>query len=431
MGIALLQQAGDLAKKGNFDEAVTIYEEYLRHSQTAMPSWDARSYANCLRKLKRNEACIAFAKKQLEAVPDFAPLRNELGWALYDQYIKSSDIDEKTFFRTAEEIVRISDTGNRYSALKRTVFKVLDYCKNRPDPNYESMLNWLDQLPMDQLKEDEETFRAADGTDRALASEVERYYALKIECLLKLNQYAECCDAVDAAMAKVKKFHYDNDIWFKRSYAIALKHLDRASEAEGIYKQLLIKRKEWFMLKELAELYKCQGNTREAIRAAADAALAPGDVEKKVQLFALLAELLNQEGETDAAARHISLSYVIRVEKGWTTPPRFMEQVKKYGIDIENLPSAITLYRSMIPYWEQCKYRGQELLKGRIESLLPNGKAGFIRASTGKQHYFKVASVTGPRHMIKEGKDVTFYLEEGYDSKKNQSTWNAVNIKFI
>jgi hypothetical protein len=75
--------------------------------------------------------------------------------------------------------------------------------------------------------------------------------------------------------------------------------------------------------------------------------------------------------------------------------------------------------------WNELKYGNKIRYLGEIKSLLPNGKAGFIESKNSKSYYFKTNQFEG---KPQPGLRVSFYLEEGFDVKKNKKTMNAVHI---
>lgn len=78
--------------------------------------------------------------------------------------------------------------------------------------------------------------------------------------------------------------------------------------------------------------------------------------------------------------------------------------------------------------WEKVKFSEGPRLTGRIETILPNGKAGFIKTPEGGSHYFRLQSFQGRRDTATVGTEVSFYLEDGFDAKKNRPSQVAVHV---
>ena len=74
------------------------------------------------------------------------------------------------------------------------------------------------------------------------------------------------------------------------------------------------------------------------------------------------------------------------------------------------------------------KIKNQEERSGYISKILPHGKSGFIRTDDGESYFFNKFQFKGDEDDFKEGVNVLFYLEEGYDKSKDEFKLNAVNI---
>ena len=120
---------------------------------------------------------------------------------------------------------------------------------------------------------------------------------------MKLGKFQECYDVSKLALETFEKFHYSNDIWFARRIALSKKNLGNPEDAIKELQQILRKKKEWFIQKELAELYKEEGKNDKAFDLAIDAINNFGDLEFKIDLLYLLGELLKAKG-IDVVFRH-------------------------------------------------------------------------------------------------------------------------------
>ena len=54
-----------------------------------------------------------------------------------------------------------------------------------------------------------------------------------------------------------------------------------------------------------------------------------------------------------------------------------------------------------------------------------------FRSDKGESYFFQMKSVIGKGSKAKIGDKVTYHLKKGFDSKKNKSVMNAVNIKIM
>jgi len=78
-------------------------------------------------------------------------------------------------------------------------------------------------------------------------------------------------------------------------------------------------------------------------------------------------------------------------------------------------------------FWMAGKHAGQTCHKGRIERILPGGKAGFLKDREGSQYYFRTSSLYRVRPQ--EGERVTFYVEDFFETGKEKPAHRAVDIE--
>ena len=74
------------------------------------------------------------------------------------------------------------------------------------------------------------------------------------------------------------------------------------------------------------------------------------------------------------------------------------------------------------------KFKNKTQYSGRVKNILTNRNAGFIESVNGKSYYFQIREFNGRRNELSEGIKVTFYLEDGFDRKKNRIVKNAVKV---
>lgn len=59
----------------------------------------------------------------------------------------------------------------------------------------------------------------------------ENYYSFKIKVLFELKEYEKCISICDKALAHMKNFHHENDLWFKVKKAKCLSALNNNDKA--------------------------------------------------------------------------------------------------------------------------------------------------------------------------------------------------------
>jgi len=436
----LKQEADQLRQAKKFSHALPVYKQLWENHRTDCSEWEGWGYAYCLKKLEMYKDVLEISRAVYKMKPDFAHNNNVYAWCIYYTGIKVDKVvDEEKFFKAANGIIKILEQedksqkmGNDFPCVYTlAVFKVLDYLSDKAIYPADKILEWTGKLNPELLDIQPFSFTTDEGKQRENASPKERYYTMRSKALLEKEMYNECIELSDKALKILTQFHYDNDIWLKRNFALSkagLKDYDIAIEQ---LKEILKRKKEWFIQSDIAKILYTQKKYDEALQYSIDAALNIGEVGKKIKLYQLLASVLKVQGKLEEAKKHIELVYLVRQEHNWKIKDNLNSLLKSYNIDTTKLPTLNQLQNELKQIWEKLKFSGQPLLEGKIKNILQTGKAGFIESNDKKSYFFSVKEFRGKKELLKQGQRVSFYLEEGFDKKKNQPTKNAVNVKPI
>ena len=320
-----------------------------------------------------------------------------------------------------------------YSVLSNLFNSVLKAEKKKPNANWQFVSDFCDKIAPELLKTDCRTInvvRRGETKPMELASDKENWFAYKSKALMKLGKFQECYDVSKLALETFEKFHYSNDIWFARRIALSKKNLGNSEDAIKELQQILRKKKEWFIQKELAELYKEQGQNEKAFNLAIDAINNFGDLEFKIDLLYLLGELLKAKGETDMAFKHFALSILIRQSEEWSVPEKLIDAISQFQnerITIDKLPS---LKSELKKYWNSFKIQADrnttpnQKTLGKIDKILHNdekGSDGFIKYNGNKSIYFRVNADDVLISKISVGLEVEFKIIPANADKKEKA----------
>jgi tetratricopeptide (TPR) repeat protein len=252
------------------------------------------------------------------------------------------------------------------------------------------------------------------------------------------------------ALELFQKFHYSNDLWFARRIALVKKHIGNPEDAINDLLGVLRKKREWFIQKEIAELYYEKKDFENAILFAIQAVLNSGDLEYKVDLLYLIGLILKEQGESELAYKHYSLSKLIRIKESWRVPKKLLDamnvlQLPPYPVsEFSNLKNELRGYwKSLNPVsHENQKFQKRDYSKlnnsssiyeksqGKVEKILHNnaeGLDGFIRTSDNRGVYFRLNPEVEIVKNIAVGTQVEFVVLPGKDGKKER----AINIKLL
>ncbi|HEY5123162.1 MAG TPA: hypothetical protein VIK14_05450 [Ignavibacteria bacterium] len=388
------------------------------------------------------------------------------GWLLFSKFKSENKFDDKSiaesegdFFDDEELSVRDNNHSlnktdiiekielflpliiNNNDDYSNSVFSnlfiiVLKVEKKKQKPNWKFIIEFCDLFELNQLKTNcsiIDVTRKGVTKKMKLASDKEYWFAYKSKAFMKLGMFKECYDISKQALEAFVKFHYSNDVWFARRIALCKKQLGNSEDAITELQNVLKKKKEWFIQKELADLYEEKGDIENSFKYAMDAINNFGDLEYKVDLLFLIGKLLKGKHELELSFKHFSLSRLIRVNEEWSIPQKLisvLNEFKRDNIPLEKLPE---LKNELNKYWNNFKSQTKDDLKkqfqvGKIEKILNDnekGKNGFIKTSDGKSYYFSIKKTEEICESVTIGKEVSFIALPAVDGKREQ----AINIK--
>ena len=427
---SIKKRADELRKSKKYADALPLYKKLWEEHRENCNEWEGWGYALCLKHLKDYQKALEISREVYKLKPNFENIKNVYAWCVYYTEIAVEKVnDEQRFLKAGEAILELSKQEDQYSPYTQTVFKILEYLNNKAIYPTDKILEWTDKLNFKILDNTPFSFTDNQGKTRELAPKKEQYFMWRTKALLEKGRFDECIKLSQEALDIFEKFHYDNDVWFFWRIALSYKGLGQPEKALEQLKSLLKRKNEWFIHKEIAEIYLEQGNHEQALKFAIDSALGFGDADKKLNVYKLLSEILMSKNQNEEAKKHIEFIYQIRKAKNWKMDIDLQNLINQFQIDTAKTIDLKNFEKELKKLWEKLKFSNQTQLTGTIKSILPNGKAGFIESENKKSYYFQLRNFKAKPELAKVGQKVTFFLEEGFDTKKNQKTENAVNIK--
>ncbi|MBX2969859.1 MAG: hypothetical protein KF803_10855 [Cyclobacteriaceae bacterium] len=325
---------------------------------------------------------------------------------------------------------------SEYSPFSKLFNLCLKSEKKKPNPNWAWMESFLTALKEKPLNIECATIQfVKNGKQKTieLASDLETWYSYYSLALLKQKKIQECIESSRAALFSIKRFHYNNDLWFARKIAMANKGLGNTAQAI-MEMELIEKRKnEWFIQKELAELYFENNDVNKAKALAIKGALAYGEKEKKDGLFFLLGQIFAFKEDRINSYKHFLLSKLIREEQEWLIPNKLKLALEDSFV--ENLPfdKSSLLYKDLLEFW---KLEGKDHLNksvpgkigGKIIHLNLDKGIGTILGSDGKKFFFRLRDFDENRDRIVIGAFVEFKSKAPRENRHDMN-WVAFDIK--
>jgi tetratricopeptide (TPR) repeat protein len=390
-----LAQAKKNYQSKKYEEAKDLYESLYMDHPEAFTIWDKRFYS----------------------------------WALYQLYVKNPE-DETDLMEAVDLITQLvpqEDLSEKdgVCAYTLSMMKLLDYFYKHND--YENILIWADKLNPDYLSKKTSTFTTQDRRVVTTPSNKEKYYNWISKSYQETEDYDECLEVSKKALDELDKFTNNSDIWFKWRIARSLRELGEYGEAINYLKDIHKYKQDWFIKWEIAEDYFFEGDHEKSLEYALSAALSHGDSDKKIKLYSLLEDLLDDE-YPEMATKHAYLIYSIRLHNEWSIEDSLAEQIENAGLDTENT-EYWEIEKELKVFWNELRFKNQQPNFGKISRIFPGGRTGFVKRDDGESFFFVKHQFKGDRDKYREGIKVSFYLEEGYDKSKDEYKMNAVNIK--
>lgn len=435
------RQIAQLRKEKKYAEALAYFKENkvdFDQAEIADNEYVVSDILTCLRQTDHFEAGFQFLHHYEIEIGEQTPeiILTAYAWLLYDNFKEENDtngIDEPDHFTLEETeedplqdfdydkselIVRIETAirllqrfTSKYavSALEFLFKIVLKAEKKRARPAWSFVVEFCENVDPEKLPTDCDTIqvtRKGKLQDMELASTREEWYAFMSKALFEVRDYQRCYTISKQALSSFDKFHYSYDVWFARRVALCKREMGQVQEAVIELEAILKKKREWFILKELAEIYLGTGQAEKAMQYAAEGMRGRGELEFKIELIELLGQLYLRKGERETAYLHFTLVRLIREEEGWRISEGLIELLNTFtGMPPFGLRDKASLLERLKPVWgdtgreikprtpQQSVSTPGERLSGSVKKILnsnENGVNGFIRETSGSEVYFFV-----------------------------------------
>ena len=241
MSIKELNNAKKAYQRKDFKAADEIYSKIYNEHQEDFNRWDKKFYA----------------------------------LTLYRCYVQNP-INQDKLLDAGELITKLIKQSNhsKKDAMCPYTLAVLKIMKILEDP--EAILEWSSKLNPELLNGD---------ISGNFSSKKETWYKLTTKALLDINQYDKCISLSTEALLNLNEFTYDSDIWFKWRIAKSFNQLGDYDQSLDYLNDIEQFKNDWFIDNLIAENYFFKNDLDNALKYAASAALAKGDIDKKSQFI--------------------------------------------------------------------------------------------------------------------------------------------------
>jgi tetratricopeptide (TPR) repeat protein len=417
-------EAKELYNTKMYDAVINLYKDTGEGYE--FDKWDYYYYSSSLRKKEMYKEALKTSSEGMKKYPDFSNIKEAYCWSIYYIYVREFNPEtgnEQEFLKAVDTVINFSKQ-DKYSPFVRTIWKVADYYNSKINAPYDRIDHYISLLNAELLS-DEPNKVLADGREREIESNMEKWYSLKGKALLTLGRYEECIKISTEAMTKLKVFHHNNNVWFQYREAICYLELNRLDKAEEIILKQLQYLEHWSLNDVLFTIYRRKNDFDKALKYASMAALSNGEHKHKVQLYEGIADFLKENGMQKEGYCHLLLVKTVREENGWKLSSTLLDKLEGYK---EEEVDKKTLVRLLEKFWRENKLRGEKIFKGEVSNILPNGKAGFIKDMEGSSFYFRMSSIRGRNVKVVRGTKVSFYIKKSFDKVKGAVSNEAIEI---
>lgn len=417
-----VEAAEALRKKGDFKAAAQAFEQLWQKTPS---TFVGTKWVYCLRKLGALIKAEQVIRELLKKYPNDKYVISELGWVLYDKEIKPG-IEENDLGKVlyaANELWQYHPTD---LLLVRLVLAVMKAAKKRN--KWDIVLEWSARVQPKQLETKGFDFDGKPGM-----SDREQWYLNRSRALLELDRFNE---ARNLALEGLQEF--PNELFMARTAALSLAGAGKIVEGAGELRKLLNHpRADAYLKADLGELEFQLGNLDEANRLLCEAVLNPQGDQFKLGYFLTMAEINLAKQKPISAAESIALAKAVRQKEDWSIPAklvqleqRTIQMLNEQGETWPDLPQEVrALSRLCAEHWKAESTVGLKRMTGRVGRLDPEKKHTFLHRDDGEKPIFVL--LRDLPKQCKEGARVEFALKPSFDRKKNESSFQAVDVRII
>ncbi len=419
----LHKQAQKSKDAKDFAQAVRDYELLLKSYPKQCTKWDLWAFAFSLNKIKKHHRALEIARLGYQKDASFKNIRQVYAWAIYYTAIKTPSKDPAIFAQAVKAVQGLTSITDSFGPYILTVFKAAEYWNQQKE--WGKTIDLLKVLEPQNLSTESYSFIDHQGERQEMASPQEKYYAYLTKAQIGHREWRRCIDTAQAGLNAIQKFHYANNIWLRWRMSEAHYHLQEYDKALELLTYIERKKKDWFVIAAIGTNKLALQQDNAAKKYFAKACLAQGDLSKKVKVLRKLIKLFRKEQKTAFVKVHLLLLKAIYEEETWTIPTDLDTLLASYDLSKDIKKNQIWAQAKKI--WSEITYADTPVYEGRIQSILPNGQAGFVQS--GKQSYFaSIRDFRASAKLFQKGQAVRFMLKDGYDKKKQRKTKNAFNI---
>ena len=216
-------------------------------------------------------------------------------------------------------------------------------------------------------------------------------------------------------------------MWLKRLEYLSLESMGNIKEAIEKVNILIKSNEVWIFYYDLAKMHMLLNENNKAIFYLAKALLFKGEDKAKINVYETMGQVLLEGNRYKEAKMHLLFGKQIRLTEGWKISDIIKTELEEIDKNYHDEIGISNLKSDLIKFWknELLNYNVDRNI-GEIITIGSNKKYGFIKGDN-RNYYFKRSSVIDSK-FIKIGMKVSYRIKKGFDIKKNEESFEAIEI---
>ncbi len=423
------QKVQDLIRGNAWAEAHNILEKLWALEDHRL--LDCLPYIKVLRKLnqpKRARDIARQAARELRQLPDRdsdfwqktkAILYSQAAWTIYDMEVKGCENPGQlgkacwSIRRTLSE--GGTDLMDPYAPWVKCLFQFTKHALMHGQGA--NALKELDHADPQRLSAE----RWTPPGGKPMFSPREQWFLHRSKALAAEEQWEQLrkhCSAGKADRSLDERSHFFLDF----RLALALSKLGKGKDAVEIYSRLLAHKREWWIGDSYAHALDELGQRREALREGLLALLDSRFFEGCVNLALSVGEWALQEGAARLAGLCRTFVEQTREAHGWPIKEDLQARLNRLPQNDE--PEANKLQQQLRQQIFVLLDQIDPPREGELQSILPNGKLGFVKEASGESHALFLHG-----DSFKQGDRLRFRVVPNWDRKKDRLGSMAIHAR--
>ncbi len=387
----LKEKAEKARQTNNSTEMLKYYSQLIEFEEANY--WDKYFYALALFRNGKKHESLDYCRKLYKEKPNFKPLKSLYARNILANILENiTKINNERIIKALSAMLNLIDKDDEFFPFRTPYYYIMKELDQKK--KYSTLTEILKYF--DFRNNECSTAEKKDKELPKFPPECETWYVFAAKTAFATGDYTKTIEIIDESLSKIKKFYYSNDIWLKRIKAKSFAHLKNYNEALKIYFEIMHRKKDWFLMFEVAKILMQSGNAEASVYFAMNALRDNQKIDYKLNLIKWLFETKQNIIDKENL---IKLYHIIK------------KRLKKQQLDENEIKNEKFLIKKLKENTKQ--YFDKQQVSGKIIKIF-NQKNGLIFCNEKNFFYFSRVK------DLKVGDEITGFLTWNYDRKKQK-----------